>query len=91
MDDVSEAAAWYFGTPLEARPASRRVIAARRCAYKACRELGFTWNEIAGAFDRDHSTVISAFNNGHQPEADDVAAVIANARARAAADVEVLG
>ena len=90
MSDVSEAAAWHYGTPLDARPATRRVIAARRCAYKACRELGFTWNEIAAEFDRHHSTVVGALNNGYAVDPDDVDAVLANARARALADSEVV-
>lgn len=91
--DVAEATAWYFGCDLDergpARGVPKRVVAARRCAYRACRELGFTWSQIAADFKRDHTTVISALNNGHQPDPDDVAAVLANAKARALADSEV--
>lgn len=90
MEDVAASSAWHFGTPLDARPATKRVIAARRCAYKACRELGFTWNEIATAFDRHHTTVTGALSNGRAVDPDDVAAVLANARARALADSESL-
>lgn len=89
MSDVDAASAWHFGMALDSRPATRRVIAARRCAYAACRELGFTWNEIANEFDRHHTTVVGALN-GSEVDPDDLAAVLANARARALADSEVV-
>lgn len=90
MRDVSEAASWHFGAELDSRPATRRVIAARRCAYKVCRELGFTWGEIGEGFNRERTTIISALSNGHSVDPDDAAAVLANARARALADSEQL-
>jgi hypothetical protein len=88
MQDVAESAEWYFGIGLEARArrSTGKQMEARRCAYAACKELGFSWAEIAKAYDRDRTTVLYAFSNGHQSDPDDIAAVLANARARALAD-----
>jgi hypothetical protein len=88
LSDVAEATAWHFGTELggKCRRPTNTVVQARRCAYAACRELGFTWSAIAHHFERDHTTVMAALNNGHPADPNDVAAVLANAKARALAD-----
>jgi chromosomal replication initiation ATPase DnaA len=86
LEDLAQAAAWYFGTETVTDSHARRCVEARRAAYAASRELGFSWKEIAAYFERDHTTVIHALNNGKRPASDDVDAVLANARARALAD-----
>jgi chromosomal replication initiation ATPase DnaA len=86
LDDVAEAANWYFGVDTCGSSRTKRPVEARRCAYAACRELGFTYEEIAAYFERDHTTVVHALSNGKRPAADDVSAVLANAKARALAD-----
>jgi len=86
MTDVAAACAWYFGVDPAEPATTRNRVAARRCAYTACLELGFTKAEISRHFARHRTTVIHALNHGKTVDPDDLAAVLANARARALAD-----
>ncbi len=81
--NTTTAAAQIYGVPVSeilGRRRARRMVKPRQLAMAALRELGYSFPEIGGAFQRDHSTAQYACRVVAAKYADELALVVDRAR-----------